>query len=70
MGTNVKMYINLIRVEQAKNYLVNSQYNITDIASKVGFNDPNYFSRIFKYITGESPTEYKKRFAIQSPVLK
>jgi AraC-like DNA-binding protein/ligand-binding sensor protein len=69
MGTNIKMYINIIRVEQAKNLLVNTNQNIANIALKVGFNDPNYFTRVFTATSGESPTEYKRRYTIHSEPL-
>ena len=61
-GVNINVYINKIRIEEAKNYLIYSQMRITDIASSVGFNDANYFSRVFTKIIGISPSEYRRRF--------
>lgn len=56
-------YINHKRVEEAKLYLQRGNIPITDIAFMVGFNDLNYFSRVFKKITSLTPSEYirKKR---------
>lgn len=61
-GVNINIYINKIRVEQAKNFLSKSENSIAEIALAVGFNDPNYFSRVFTQIIGISPTEYRRRF--------
>ncbi len=53
-------YINNLRIENAKSLLENSNYNISEIASLVGYNDPLYFSRYFKKRTGMSPLKYRK----------
>ena len=62
-GVNINVYVNKIRVEQAKNYLMLSQNSIAEIACGVGFSDPNYFSRVFTQIIGIPPTEYRRRFS-------
>jgi YesN/AraC family two-component response regulator len=61
-GVNINIYINKIRIELSKNHLINSKISIAEIAITVGFNDPNYFSRVFTQIIGISPTEYRRRF--------
>lgn len=53
-------YINCLKLDKAKNMLQNSNYTINEIALSVGFDDPYYFSRLFKRETGLSPSEYKK----------
>lgn len=53
--------LNEIRVERACAYLHQNQMKTYEIAFKVGFNDEKYFSKIFKKVTGETPSEYKKR---------
>lgn len=55
-------YINLLRLEKAKNMLTTSNYSISEIALSVGYSDPYYFSRLFKNELGISPSEYKKRY--------
>ena len=47
-----------IRVEEAKYLLSNSFLNITEISSIIGYDNPLYFSRVFKKITGSSPRNY------------
>lgn len=41
-----------MRIEAAKNHLLLSHESMADIAAAVGFNDPNYFSRIFHRSSG------------------
>ena len=53
-------YINYLRLEKAKNMLINSNYSVNEIALLVGFEDAYYFSRIFKKEFGISPSEYKE----------
>lgn len=48
------------RIEKSLNYLADSKYSIRDIATNVGFNDSNYFSKVFCKIKGCTPTKYKK----------
>ena len=62
MRVNIKAYINKIRLEQSKEYLMNTSESISEIAIHVGFNDPNYFSNVFTKVCGFTPSEYKKRF--------
>ena len=53
-------YINCLKLDKAKNMLQSSNYTINEIALSVGYDDPYYFSRVFKRETGLSPSEYKK----------
>lgn len=53
-------YINEKRVEEAKLYLERCNISFTEIALMVGFNDLNYFGRVFKKITSLTPSEYVK----------
>lgn len=48
------------RLEIALHLLSNNSLNISEIAYKVGFNDPKYFSKCFKKILGLSPTKYRE----------
>lgn len=51
-------YINYLRLEEAKKLL--KKTSVTDTALRVGFNDYNYFIRIFKKENGITPLQYKK----------
>ena len=61
-------YIQIVRFNYSKKLLVfdkgtslKGDLNISEIAYKVGFTDPNYFSRSFKKFYDETPTQYRKR---------
>ena len=60
---NITTYIQKQRIEMAKIYLQSESISITDIAFMVGFNDLNYFSRLFKKSTGMTPSQYAKKSA-------
>lgn len=56
--TSPMNYRNSLRLLYAKDYLSVGGYSITDVATKCGFEDINYFSRFFKKYTGISPSKY------------
>jgi AraC-type DNA-binding domain-containing proteins len=58
-GSTIIEYIHQLRCQRALS-LIEGGYSITDAALSVGFNDSNYFSRIFKRIMGTSPTKAAK----------
>lgn len=57
---NVTNYILKIRIRQSLDYLNNTTLKAYEIAEKVGFSDPHYFSILFKKQMGESIQEYKR----------
>lgn len=67
IGVNVNTYVHKVRLELAKKPLCNSNESIAEIAASVGFEDPNYFSRVFTQIIGISPTEFRRRFHQNHP---
>ncbi len=58
LNTTPKKHINNIRIENACTILHRNDRQIKDIALSVGFNDPLYFSKVFKERNGVSPSEY------------
>ena len=65
-NVNINTYINKVRIEYSKNRLLKSGETIAEIAIQSGFNDPNYFTRVFTQIIGISPTEFRRRFKDQT----
>jgi len=58
-GLNAQEHIHLYVIEEAKNILLNSNQSVSEIAFQLGFEYPQYFSRLFKQKTGTSPVEYR-----------
>ena len=54
-------FIRVLRLKRAAQYLRESQLNVSEIAYRLGFNNPKYFSRYFKDEFGLSPSEYQDR---------
>lgn len=52
-------YVNIKRLERAKELLEKTDRPIKDISMEVGFSEANYFSRLFKHNYGISPTEFR-----------
>ncbi|MDD5697737.1 MAG: AraC family transcriptional regulator [Victivallaceae bacterium] len=53
-------YLLSVRIAAAQELLLNSRLNVSEIAGETGFSDSNYFSRIFRKMTGVSPRSYRK----------
>jgi AraC family transcriptional regulator, transcriptional activator of pobA len=52
--------INDLIISEAKNYLLNTGYSISEIAYFLNFNDPAYFNRLFKKLVGVPPGVFRK----------
>lgn len=57
-GISFMCYLTNFRINRAKELLITNTYMSYEVAEMVGYNDPTYFSRIFKQVTGCSPLEY------------
>lgn len=57
-GQNISEFIRAIRLRQASEWLQDPAANVSDVAYRVGFNNPSYFSRCFKKLYKLSPKEY------------
>lgn len=60
-GLNFTEYVSRVRIEKAKNLLLNPNLRVSEIAYEVGFQSLTHFNRVFKRITGQSPTDYRSR---------
>lgn len=61
-GLNFTDYVSRVRVERAKNLLLNPNLRVSEIAYEVGFQSLTHFNRVFKKILGQSPTVYRNQF--------
>ena len=62
-GKNFLEYVTELRIQNAKNYLIQTNYDIAEVASAVGYNDLKYFSKLFKKTTGLNPSEFRKLYS-------
>ncbi len=60
VGMGISEYITFIRIINAEKLLLEGDDSITSVAQKCGFNDPNYFSTVFKKIKGVTPLKFAK----------
>ena len=51
-----------LRIRRARELLLERRYNVSEVATLVGFDDVNYFSRLFKKRVGVSPQGYEKMY--------
>jgi AraC-like DNA-binding protein len=56
----IQFFIRL-KIQKSCEYLYFTNLNIKEICKEVGFDDPYYFSRMFKKQIGVSPSEYRKK---------
>lgn len=61
VGYTPNRYINILKIEKAKELIMYTTKSITLIAEELGFESVHYFSKVFKQITGISPTNYVDR---------
>ena len=59
LDQNFTAYLTEYRIAEAKKLLEQPTFNIKDVGKAVGYSDSNYFTKVFKRITGQSPTEYR-----------
>ena len=55
-------YIELVRIEQAKRMLAESNESVDRVRTSLGFLDPTAFRRAFRRVTGLTPSGYRRRF--------
>ena len=60
-GLTTNAFIRSVRLKRAGQLLRDSQYNISEIAYMVGFNDQKYFRTSFREQFGVNPSEYVKK---------
>jgi two-component system response regulator YesN len=51
-----------VRIEKAMELLKISDMKVYEISEEIGYNDPHYFSLIFKKISGNTPSEFRERY--------
>ncbi|KAB2332175.1 response regulator [Cytobacillus depressus] len=60
LGINYIDFLTQCRIEKAKKLLNDPERSLKEITYEIGYNEPNYFSKVFKKMCGISPKEYRK----------
>lgn len=68
VGITPGIYLQNIRINRAKELLRNPRYSLEVIAALCGFSCANYFCKVYKKETGETPTTFRKRIAGSAPL--
>jgi len=55
-------YVHTLRIEEAKQMLESGEAPVEEVAAEVGYEDPGFFSRLFRRKVGLSPSQYRRRF--------
>ncbi len=63
-GINFTDYLSRVRIEKAKQLLLNPNLRVSEIAYEVGFQSLTHFNRVFKKIVGQSPTRYRGKLPV------
>ncbi len=58
-GVSLITYYNRKKIEYAKKLMAENTYSFTQISNMLAFDTPQYFARVFKRITGQTPSEFQ-----------
>ena len=61
VGRSFINYLTAMRIERAKELLTTTNMKLATIAMEIGYNEPNYFSHVFRKLEGITPKEYRNR---------
>lgn len=64
-GDNLMLYIAKKRIDKSKEHMIDPKISLTEIAFMVGYDEYTYFNRVFRKITGVSPSEYRNELMKQ-----
>ena len=65
-GINFTDYVSRVRIEKAKNLLLNPNLRVSEVAYEVGFQSLTHFNRVFKRVQGQSPTDYRGQLRVSN----
>lgn len=64
VGSSPMAWLTKTRVEIAASMLIQGTLSIAEIAHRTGWSDPNHFSRRFRQLTGDTPSDHRTRFGL------
>jgi transcriptional regulator GlxA family with amidase domain len=62
-GSAPMEYVQTMRIEEAKHLLETRKMPVDQVAIEVGYEDPNFFRRLFKRRVGVTPARYRQKFS-------
>jgi AraC-like DNA-binding protein/mannose-6-phosphate isomerase-like protein (cupin superfamily) len=65
-GISPRQYLSRLKLARAKQMLCNEEMSMSEIADRLGYRDVAHWSRQFKRWTGQSPSEYRRRWQVMS----
>ena len=60
-GMNMGAYIEGLRMEKAKELLQSTQWPVTEVATRCGYSDSGYFTKVFKRYAGATPRQFREQ---------
>ena len=60
-GRSFSEYLNDVRIESAKSLLCTAEKTVIETALECGFDNVTYFNRVFRSVTGMTPSQYRRR---------
>ena len=60
MNCGIMEHFSRLKIDAAKQMIRETEFNFTEISEKLGFNTPQYFTTVFRRVSGMSPSEYEK----------
>jgi len=64
LGMTINEYMTKLKIEEAKTLIREEKHSISQISEMLCYDNPHYFSRVFKKVTNMSPREYKESVKI------
>ncbi|WP_430611414.1 response regulator transcription factor [Enterococcus sp. DIV0876] len=58
-------YVNRVRIKQAQKLLLQTNQTVSEVGDAIGYNNTNYFSKMFKKLTGITPKEFRDKYSQQ-----
>lgn len=69
-GRRPMEYVHEVRIDEARRILDSSSIGVDEVGFSVGYEDPTFFRRLFKRVTGMTPAAYRRKFATIAPYVE
>jgi AraC-like DNA-binding protein len=66
-GVSILTYYTQKKIAYAQKLILEDRYSFAQISNLLAFDSPQYFARVFKRVTGQTPTEYQNAHTLSAP---